>query len=235
MISQPLLTIAIPSIPDRFEKAIVLYNKLEKQRKERLVRPDEVEIIMFTDNRIRSIGKKRECCIQLAQGMYVTLLDDDDDVDDEYVYELWNAIAQTIRDRIFNTEEYNEYFQRDGENLPGVICFKSKITDKFGSYIADMDLTHKKNEQPKKDQCDRYQDIKRTPWHVCAWRADIAKSVPFADVGYGEDWHWVKQLIPLAGSQIKIDKVLHHYKDFPDQSAAPTHSNEIWNNPNENK
>lgn len=223
--SEVLLSIVIPSIPERFEKACALFNKLQAQVNNRLTQPGQVEIIMFTDNRRRSIGKKREACVQLANGKYVALLDDDDDVSDEYIYQLVKEI--NVARRLFIEED--EY------QMPDVICFKSKVTDKFGKYIVDMDLTHTENQQPSKDQCDRYQDIKRTPWHVCAWRTDLAKSVPFADVGYGEDWHWVKQLIEKATTQIKINEVLHYYFDNPETSAAPTHSNEVWNNPEEIK
>lgn len=215
------LSIAIPSIPSRREKAWALQDKLEAQINSRLTHPLEVAIDMYTDNKRKSIGKKRESAIAITDGQYVALLDDDDDISDEYIYLLYQACVEC--ERIYN----------ETGKWPDVISFKSMVTDKFGSYIVDMDLNHKENEQPHKDECDRYVDIKRPPWHVCAWRADLAKSVSFPDVGYGEDWHWVKQLIDKSSTQYKIDAVIHYYYDNPEVSEAPKESNEIWTNPNE--
>lgn len=241
--SEILLSIVIPSIPERKEKSWDLFEKLQQQINNRLTKPEQVEIIMFTDNRRRSIGKKREGCVQLATGKYVALLDDDDGVSDEYIFLLHQAANEAELQYKLVVDKHMgnralipmDEMLRLQTNRIDVICFKSKVTDKFGSYIVDMDLNHTENEAPSMDHCDRYKDIKRTPWHVCAWRTDLAKSVAFADVGYGEDWHWVKQLIEKSKNQIKINEVLHYYFDNPETSAAPTHSNEIWDNPDDKK
>ncbi len=220
---RPKLSIVIASIPSRREKAWTLLDELEKQINIRLTNPEEVEVLMFVDNKRRSIGKKREGCVKLSNGYYTAILDDDDLPLPEYVYLIHKAVSESFQNILDGQSQF----------LTDVITFKSKVTNKFGSYIVDMDITNPNNEESGLDECGRQKDVKRKAWHLCAWKTELAQSVPFADVGYGEDWHWAKQLNALAKTQIKIDEVIHHYIEDPEISEAPTHSNEIWTNPNQ--
>ena len=45
----------------------------------------------FFDNKKRTIGKKRDEMLKLAQGKYVTFVDDDDRISDDYVDEIMNG------------------------------------------------------------------------------------------------------------------------------------------------
>lgn len=206
------LSVVIASIPERFDKAIALYRKLNNQINA-LEANKMIELIMFTDNRIRSIGGKRQECLRLSQGDYIMYLDDDEDAADNYISEVYNAIRSSP--------------------TVDVITFKSRYTDDHSTCIIDMDLNNPTNEQVRQDGFGGYLETKRTPWHVCAWRSEIAKSEEFAMVGYGEDWDWVSRILPKAKTQVKIDFVLHHYIWSKNTSAAPTESNEVWTNPNE--
>lgn len=219
------LSIVIAVIPSRMEKAWALYQKLTKQVEERLAHPDEVEVLFFMDNKRRSIGKKRQSCIQLANGTYVALLDDDDDVTDEYIFLLYNSV----------TRAFQMVLEGEMPFLVDVITFNSKVTNDKGSYIVSMSINHPDNEETGEDECGRQRDVKRKAWHLCAWKTDLAQAVPFADVGYGEDWHWAKQLNDQAKTEIKLHKVIHHYIENPATSEAPTHSNEIWTSPADQK
>ena len=91
-------------------------------------------------------------------------------------------------------------------------------------------LTNSFNFQKEK----KYINIKRQPFHICAWKSEIAKSELFSDVGYSEDWDWCKRLIPKLKSEFKINEVLHHYIFDDKITEAPTETNEIWTN-NEKK
>lgn len=50
------------------------------------------EIRMEYDNREKSVGAKRESLLQSALGKYVSFIDDDDDITDQYIEDLWECI-----------------------------------------------------------------------------------------------------------------------------------------------
>ena len=201
---RPKLSILIPSVPSRIDKVKSLYDRLNC-----LIGDSLVEVLTFTDNKKRSIGKKREALVKISNGEYVCFLDDDDDFFDEYVSELLHA-----------TEKGTD-----------VITFKQKCTIDGKSCIVDFDLNHTENEEVKMINSE-YKDVKRMPFHICAWKSEIAKSEDFPDVGYGEDWDWCKRLLSKTKTQYKIDKLLHHYVFDSKVTEAPTESNEVWTNPN---
>lgn len=79
---RPQLSILIPSIPSRFEKANDLYKKLLL-----MVENKDVEIIMITDNKVMSIGQKQNHLKSIATGKYFCFIHDDDellDIEDIY-------------------------------------------------------------------------------------------------------------------------------------------------------
>lgn len=201
---RPKLSILIPSVPSRIDKVKSLYDRLNN-----LIGDSPIEVLIFTDNKKRSIGKKRESLVKISNGEYVCFLDDDDDFFDEYVNELLLATEQGA----------------------DVITFKQKCTIDGKSCIVDFDLNHTENEEVKMIKGE-YRDVKRMPFHICAWKSEIAKSEDFPDVGYGEDWDWCKRILAKTNTQYKIDKVLHHYVFDSNVTEAPTESNEVWTNPN---
>lgn len=77
----PLLSILIPTVPERFGALTTLVTKLRKQADGL-----PVEILYFGDNRKRTIGEKRQSLVESALGKYVAFCDDDDDVSDDYCY-----------------------------------------------------------------------------------------------------------------------------------------------------
>ena len=56
------LSILIPSIPTRFNKAKALYDKILS-----MVGDKQIEILMLTDNKKRTIGEKREALKNVMQ------------------------------------------------------------------------------------------------------------------------------------------------------------------------
>ena len=67
-----LLSILICSIVEREQLLKCLYNKLSKQNVY-----EDVEILVYTDNKQISVGTKRNCLINNAKGKYVCFIDDD--------------------------------------------------------------------------------------------------------------------------------------------------------------
>ena len=79
------LSILIPTVPRRKEQLESLLSNLYRQATE------ETEVLVFLDNKKRSLGKKRNDMLVMAQGEYLTFIDDDDRVSNDYVETLLQA------------------------------------------------------------------------------------------------------------------------------------------------
>lgn len=169
---------------------------------------DEVEIIMLMDNKKRSIGHKRNDIKNLAKAKYFTIIDDDDNVSDDYIEEVLKAI----------------------EEDKDVITFKQQCNLDGNEFIVTFGQG---NEVEQLTQ--EYQDIKRPPWHCCVWKTDIFQKVMFPskiDDNYGEDGVWASRAGLIISTSHHIDKVLHYYNFDSEKSEADASSNEHWRNPN---
>ena len=69
----------------------------------------------------------------------------------------------------------------------------------------DFDLKNENNEF-KKDRT-----VQRKPFHVCAFKGEIARKYRFNDSNYGEDWQWCELVLEDIKTQYKIDKIIHTY------------------------
>jgi len=192
-----LLSVLIPSVFDR--NASPLCQKLLAQ-----IGDQPVELLVFTDNRKRPLGPKRNVLLDAAQGEFITHLDDDDDVAADYLKE----IIATIRQRpdsdviVFN-QQAQLLGYGFGEN-PYIVRTGIEFENEDSKMEGDVRL-----------------DIHRKPWHWCVWRSVLAKSARFPGHTMGEDWHWLQQLIPQVRIQTRIDKVLHYYRYDNRKSLSP--------------
>jgi len=181
------LSILIPSIPSRSDRLEVIYAKLLEQ-----VGDKDVEILVFIDNKQRSIGLKRDALVQMSLGDYVAFVDDDDDVSDDYITEMLKGC----------------------ESGKDVICFwqMAYIDGKKG--LIDFDLSNGNLE------FQAGQTTPRKPYHVCGWRGDLARKHRFPDLMYDEDRQWCEKLWAEAKTQYKIGKTLHMYHFDKDVTEA---------------
>lgn len=69
------LSILIPSIPSRFEKAVDLYRSLME-----MIGDKSIEIIMLTDTKVMSIGEKQNHLKNCSHGKYFCFIHDDDNL-----------------------------------------------------------------------------------------------------------------------------------------------------------
>ena len=191
---RPTLSILIPSLFSRNQLREQLVQKVLLQ-----IGPlSDVEVLVWIDNKKRSIGRKRDDLVQMSSGKFITILDDDDDVSGDYVVELRKAATENptadviVFDQICQLNDWTPFRVRFG------IEFENQASADGGG-----------------------KDITRKPWHLNAWRAELAKSARFPDHSYGEDAEWAAQLWPKVQKQIRIDKVLHYYRWSKDVTEAP--------------
>ena len=182
----PYLSILTPSVPSRIKDGLRnVMDKIEKQIKDNNLEK-KVEHLIVIDNKVRTIGRKRDNLVQCAIGQYVAFVDDDDDVSDEYVLELVNAI----------------------KNNPhvDVITFKQNcFIENYPKAIVNFGLNYENEAYVPNTE------FKRKPYHVCAWKTALAQKYRFPSSNYGEDAGWLSQLWEVAKTEYHIDKVLHAY------------------------
>jgi glycosyltransferase involved in cell wall biosynthesis len=88
-----LFSILIPSLYeiDRIEKLsslkISLYGQIASLKLE-----NQVEILILSDNRQETTGKKRQKLLEMAKGEYIAFIDDDDAVSDHYIEKIMEGI-----------------------------------------------------------------------------------------------------------------------------------------------
>jgi len=179
-----LFTVMILSIPSRIEKYYLpLQQHLEKQ-----IQNGTVEILTLIDNKLMSIGEKRQALLNAARGRWVGFLDDDDMVSDDYIESLTKAMLEKPADVItfdqhctVNGEEFKVNFELGNPHEPFIPGSKTLI-------------------------------IKRPPYHMCFWHSKIAKNIQFRSSSYGEDFDWISRMLPYVTSETHLNKVLHYYR-----------------------
>ena len=196
----PLLSILTPAVPSRFSDTTysdppqqgsleILMRKLEKQ-----IGNLPVEHLILCDNKRRTVGEKRDALLRIARGEYVAFVDDDDDVSDDYVFELLKAAM----------------------GCPDVVTFNQQCVVNGIDFQVQFKLGN-----PNEPQMG-FATIKRNAWHVCAWRRTLAIQSRFPVSNYGEDWAFAAPLCALPGlSEVHIPKVLHYYRHSTETTEAP--------------
>lgn len=188
MSNQILLSILIPSVPERFAFLEKITNDLKQQADKK-----EVEVLVFMDNRRRTIGAKRNDLIKLAQGKYTVFIDDDDEVSDDYVDQILNAIK--------NNDDpdcivYDVWVSGYSETYPEM---KDKIC-KYG-----IEYTYQNKEEA----------YYRPPNHLSVYRRQIALAHSFKDASYAEDDQWASVACKYIKKQVRINKILYFYNYVP--------------------
>ncbi len=177
------LSILIASIPER--DSMKIYNKLLKNC------PENVEILLFLDNKKRSIGHKRQALLEIANGDYVVWVDDDDDVSEDFIEEVLKAC----------------------ETSPDIITYRQKCT--LNGHPFEVEFRLNNPIEPAFERKGVFGNIKRPPFTCCVWRRELISDGAFPDSMYGEDFKFVEPFLEMDLKEIHIPKVLHfyHYDD----------------------
>ena len=187
-----ILSILLPTTPDRFEISQPLYNEL--QRQDTYMRSyhatlGEIEILI--DDRKRfldggpSIGKKREGLVQRARGKYLCFIDSDDMIPGNYLETLVRACQK----------HYD------------IITFKALARlETFWSMI-DMSIHYSSDAEANPSFV-----VQRIPSIVCPVKSVHAKMFSFEDINYEEDYRWMKQVLTKCKSENHLSEILYEYR-----------------------
>ncbi|MGH7792052.1 MAG: glycosyltransferase [Thermodesulfobacteriota bacterium] len=181
-----LFSILIPTLESRQEQFHNLSQKLSKQIAENSL-SEEAEVAYFLDNMEHSLGFKRNQLIEWAKGKFVAFVDDDDDVSDDYVHLICDAIKKTP--------------DIDCIGIKGIITFRGKDPRIFVHSLQ------------YKEYFSRGSMYFRPPYHLNPVKREIASKYMFEDISYSEDIDWAMRI--CRGGALKkeflIDKVIYFY------------------------
>ncbi len=187
----PLLSILTPSVPSRIGTTSFA---MLLQQLQKQIGSISVEHLVLLDNKTRTVGAKRQALLDIARGQYVAFVDDDDSVSADYIAELLPRLASGA-----DVVTFEQYATVDGETGRIIFDAACRIDEPWESGGT----------------------ARRRPWHVCAWRRDLAIQGVFTETNYGEDAAWVSQVAPLARNHLHIPKVLHYYRHSAETTEAP--------------
>jgi len=206
--TQPLLSILIPALRSRRPARGQLESELYRQIAQC---PEQIELLIDEDNGEAPSGTKRNRLHARARGHYLAFCDDDDQVAPDYLLHLRAGLLQGGDLVSFHLARHDT--RPDG---PGDQVFE------FGS--GNVDHTRLPN---------GHRAMASNP--VCAWRAEIARAMPFVPwIGYNDDCGWYKPLLAsgLVKSEVVIPEILYHYTYDPavtvNQQEARRQKTRLW-------
>lgn len=177
---QPILSIGIPTIPERAVDLRRLMIVLQPQLAR--ISPGQVELVIEYGE--GTTGEKRNRILDRANGEYIAFIDDDDLVPADYVARIFLALAEN----------------------PGVDCigFKGEMTT---DGIDPWTFIHALDEKRSKEWTRVYETrtYYRPPNHLNPVRIDLARRAGFPDKARGEDFDYSQALFPLLRTTVFLD------------------------------
>lgn len=147
----------------------------------------EVEVLVFYDNKKRSVGEKRNNMVEMSNGKYVTFLDDDDAVADNYVQRICDVLLEnpTLDSLTFGCK------YTDVNTNETFMCYYSK-------------------DIPKRSTVDGVCYIPGHP-HIAPVKREIAISNKYKHTNFGEDTDWSNRMCALVKTELIISDALYFY------------------------
>lgn len=196
--SKPLLSILIPITPDRKDAVLPLLKKIGlgfgiyhyiddgDWSYSWFDESGELELRLYQDNKELTIGEKRERLYAAAIGLYSWQIDSDDLIADNAIELILQAIKENSG---VDCITFEEYCLMNGEE------FRSNHSLKYEDWAINFDGY----------------DFVRTPFYKDVIRTEIAQSVPFEKIRYGEDHAWARSLKPHLKTEYHIPQQLYRY------------------------
>jgi hypothetical protein len=197
--SQPLLSILIPTVVGREAVLALLVSDIKDQISEGKL-SELVEIKIYPDNKELTIGEKRELLYAEAKGLFSWQIDDDDIISFDAIHSILDEI------------------RLNGASID-CITFLEKCLMNGKQYTCKHSLVY----DDWHDNHDGF-DFVRTPFYKDVIKTEIARSVPFEHIRYGEDHAWSRALKPHLKSEIHIPKELYIYQ----HNSKPEEFNERY-------
>jgi Arc/MetJ family transcription regulator len=187
--TQPLLSILLPYTLDRKEEYDKLYNRLIELGVNTDKYKGIVEEISDFAGKYEPIGSKRERMYNYANGLYSWQIDCDDDISDNAIELILEAIKQNP-----DCITFEEYVNIDGKE------YKSNHSNEYVDWEGDGSSLFP----------DGFH-FHRTPFFKSVIRTELAKSIPIPHIRFGEDHQWAQALKLYLKTEVHISEPLYRY------------------------
>ena len=177
------LCICIPTVVGREPQFEYLFNKIGNQVRD-LNLTDEIDCVVFKDNKEISIGMKRDRMYKMSKAYFTVQIDDDDDVADDYIKTVYDTI---VANPDVDCIGYMERCVMDG------VTKYSKISLECNEWRTLPD------------------GYERTPFFKVPIRTAVCQRVGVADMRFGEDHDFANRIKEHLKSEVFIDKALYYY------------------------
>ena len=149
----------------------------------------EAEILFERDNKEISVGSKRQKLLERAKGDYVSFVDSDDWVPDDYIF---NILFNVTRDHSVDCVGFLIDCDIEGRKENAIA---SNRYEDWG------------------DNIDGYRHV-RTIYHKTPVKREHALAIGYKDMRYGEDYEYSKRLKEsgLLKKEAFINKVMYYYQ-----------------------
>lgn len=161
-----------------------LINELHRQISKNYAE-EIIEIIVDTDNMIKSVGQKRNDLIEKARGEFICFIDDDDFISENYLSTILYHLNSGI-DILLIAIEHIE----NGVNKPKII--PSLYIDNLNTGEAVFKTNH---------------------FHLCPHKKSIARNVLFEWVNFAEDMLYSQKMVKHINNYFLISEPIYIYFD----------------------
>lgn len=162
-----------------------VFKRLENILKKQIYNYKQIELLANIDEGEKSIGLKRNELLNASSGRYVVFVDDDDVVSSDYVFKILTAIKSKDPDCC---------------GIEGRIIKNNSIPKKFKHSIR------------YKDWYEENGIYYRCPNHLNPIKRELALSVGFDDISFGEDKNFSIKIQPLLKTEVFIPGPVYFYQ-----------------------
>lgn len=155
----------------------------------------EVQVLVYVDNRVQSVGNKRNALVKWANGIYSHYIDDDDTVSPELYRYLIPATGEGSDVITFDAFRYVE-----GR--------KDRIVHYDRRFTRDQNFRT---------------EYRRLPNHLMVIRTELVRETGFREINFGEDSDFAQRLRPKLKTQTRL-KTPPLYFYFWNPETSLTHS-----------
>lgn len=174
------LSICICTTSTRSEIIKPLLETISKQ----IVGYDDMVEVLIDHHETNSVGQKRNDLLRLAKGKYVVAIDSDDEIADNYIYLVLQAIKSDA-----DCIGICGWITTNGHNKRDWFISKAFINWHERDY--------------------KYY---RTPNHISPIKRELALKAMFPEIRFGEDFEFSMRVLPYLKTEVQIIQPIYHYK-----------------------
>ncbi len=195
------LSILICSIISRKPKLNIL---LETLRNQAINNKDDVEILLEVDNKVITIGAKRNRLLKRAVGDYICFVDDDDKVSPDYIAKILKAIKSNPDCCSLKGQLSRKIIQRTSRRRGQCRdAIRRRHVLQVNMFIHSLKY---------KKWFERKGVYYRCPNHLNVVKRMLAYQVGFPEVSQGEDSAYSTKLLTFLKTETAIPGIIYFYE-----------------------